>query len=98
MRCMSPRSAAWGMVLWAFAHIGSCISSEDGQRDFIAGIEGIENQVPGVRNFVSLLERLLGAARWEERFYGSYGVRVFSGEGGDKAEFGVVLAIYLHPY
>ncbi|KAJ5179387.1 fungal-specific transcription factor domain-containing protein [Penicillium capsulatum] len=77
MRRISPDSAAWGMLLWAFAHIGSCILSEETRHEFVSVLRGIKNQVPGCAKFISVLEKLWEASGAEGRFYGPYGIREF---------------------
>lgn len=88
MRCIAPSSAAWGMLLWALAHLGSCITCEETRRAFLSGICGIENQVPGCAKFITLLVRLWEASGDEGRFYGPYGIREFLIREGIKPSLG----------
>lgn len=84
LKGISPSSMAWAMLLWPLAHIGSCITSQKNQEDFVSTILNMENKVRSCTVSISILSRLWEAAREDDRYYGPYGIRAYMKREGIK--------------
>lgn len=77
LKQISSSSMAWAMLLWPLAHIGSCITSQKEQEEYVSTILGIEDKVRGCAVSISVLVKLWEAAREDERYYGPFGIQEF---------------------